>query len=78
MGADFRAMESRSAESNLVHCNTVLSASSVVFRRGVWKIARDEEMVLCGDWKVWASMALTGGTIFLRWRAAELLSISRR
>src|SRR5262249_49752495 len=49
----------------LVHCNTILSASSVVFRRDEYLKAggADESLVLCGDWKMWASMSLSGGTI---------------
>jgi len=49
----------------LVHRNTVLSASSVLFRREVYGRVggADESLVLCGDWKTWASMALTGGKI---------------
>jgi len=62
---DFWADGNEECRTYLVHCNTVLSASSVVFRRGVyWQVGgADESLLLCGDWKTWASMALTGGTI---------------
>jgi len=45
--------------------NTVLNASSVVFRREVYQQVggADESLVYCGDWKTWAAMALTGGKI---------------
>jgi len=49
----------------LVFANTVQSASSVVFRReAYWKAGgADETLRYCGDWKMWASMALLGGQI---------------
>ena len=62
---DFRANGTEECRRFLVHCNTVLSASSVVFRRNsYWDVGgADETLVLCGDWKTWAAMALTGGSI---------------
>jgi len=50
---------------HLVVCNTVFSASSVLFRRKAYLQVggADEKLLLCGDWKTWASMALTGGRI---------------
>jgi glycosyltransferase involved in cell wall biosynthesis len=47
--------------------NTVPNASAVLFRREVYeKVGRvDEKFQLCGDWKLWASMALTGKIIHL-------------
>lgn len=49
----------------LVHCNTVQSASSVLFRKEAYCQVggADEKLVFCGDWKTWASMALAGGGI---------------
>lgn len=49
----------------LIHCNTVLSASSVLFRQeAYWRAGgADESLVLGGDWKMWAAMALTGGRL---------------
>jgi glycosyltransferase involved in cell wall biosynthesis len=63
--ADFCAGGREECRKYLVRRNTVSSASSVLFRRAVyWQMGgADEELVLCGDWKTWASMALTGGTI---------------
>jgi glycosyltransferase involved in cell wall biosynthesis len=62
---DFCSNGKDECRTYLVHCNTVLSASSVVFRRDVyWQVGgADESLVLCGDWKLWCSMAMTGGTI---------------
>jgi glycosyltransferase involved in cell wall biosynthesis len=62
---DFRANGIEECRRYLIHCNTVLSASSVLFRKDVyWRVGgADETLVLCGDWKMWTSMALTGGDI---------------
>jgi glycosyltransferase involved in cell wall biosynthesis len=62
---DFRADGNEECRKYLVFCNTVPSASSVLFRRKVYLQVggADEKLVLCGDWKTWASMALTGGAI---------------
>ncbi len=63
--ADFCADGREECRKYLVQRNTVSSASSVLFRREVyWQVGgADEKLVLCGDWKTWASMALTGGNI---------------
>ncbi len=63
--ADFWADGREECRKYLVQRNTVSSASSVLFRREVyWRAGgADEKLVLCGDWKMWASMALMGGTI---------------
>ena len=63
--ADFRSDGLEECRKYLVRCNTVLSASSVVFRKESYEQAggADESLTLCGDWKTWASMALLGGTI---------------
>jgi len=62
---DFWTDGAEECRKYLVFCNTVLSASSVLFRREVYLQVggADEKLVFCGDWKTWASMALTGGTI---------------
>jgi glycosyltransferase involved in cell wall biosynthesis len=62
---DFRAEGIEEVRNYLIFCNTVLSASSVLFRREVYLQVggADEKLVLCGDWKMWTAMALTGGTI---------------
>ena len=63
--ADFLADGSEECRTYLVRGNTVLNASSVVFRKEVYERVggADESLVYCGDWKLWASMALTGGGI---------------
>jgi glycosyltransferase involved in cell wall biosynthesis len=63
--ADFCADGREECQEYLVHRNTVLSASSVLFRKDVYQRVggADERLVFCGDWKTWASMALTGGRI---------------
>jgi glycosyltransferase involved in cell wall biosynthesis len=64
-GADFSADGREECRRYLVHCNTVQSASSVLFRRETyWRAGgADEDFVLGGDWKTWVSMALVGGRI---------------
>jgi len=63
--ADFCADGLEECGKYLVHRNTISNASSVVFRKAVYERigGADEGLRLCGDWKLWASMALTGGTI---------------
>jgi glycosyltransferase involved in cell wall biosynthesis len=63
--ADFWADGPEECEKYLVQRNTVPSASAVLFRKLVFRQVggADEELVFCGDWKTWASMALVGGGI---------------
>jgi glycosyltransferase involved in cell wall biosynthesis len=63
--ADFWADGREECREFLINRNTILSASSVLFRKDVYQRVggADERLVLCGDWKTWASMALTGGRI---------------
>jgi len=51
----------------LVRSNIVLNASAVVFRKAVYEQVggADESMLLCGDWKLWAAMSLTGKVTYL-------------
>jgi hypothetical protein len=62
---DFAADGPTECRKYLTHCNTVQSASSVVFLRDAyWRSeGADETLTLCGDWKMWVSMAVSGGTI---------------
>ena len=48
--------------TRLVRYNTVPNASAVLFRKEIWDRVggADDSMCLCGDWKVWVSMALEG------------------
>ena len=85
---DFSSDGREECRKYLVHCNTVQSASSVLFRREVyWQVGgADEALVLGGDWKTWASMALAGGTIshlgeplnYCRFHDASVSEKSRR
>lgn len=61
---DFRADAVEECRKNL-RPFAVQNASSIVFRRDVYWLAggADESLRQCGDWKTWAAMALTGGTV---------------
>jgi glycosyltransferase involved in cell wall biosynthesis len=75
-------------EKYLVSRNTIPNASSVVFRKDIYERVggADESLIYCGDWKLWASMALTGGTIayvgqplnYYRWHESGVRSKSQR
>jgi glycosyltransferase involved in cell wall biosynthesis len=62
---DFSADGREECRNYLIFGNTFLNASSVVFRREVyWQVGgADESFGFSGDWKTWAAMALTGGTL---------------
>ena len=47
--------------------NVVTNASAVVFRKSIYDAVggADESFQLCGDWKLWASMALRGRVLHL-------------
>lgn len=51
----------------LIFRNTVPNASAVIFRRAAYEKVggADERLRLCGDWKLWSSMALTGDISYL-------------
>jgi glycosyltransferase involved in cell wall biosynthesis len=51
----------------LIQQNTVPNASGVVFRREIYQRVggADESLRLCGDWKLWAAMALTGKVAYI-------------
>ena len=65
--ADFWADGREECQNYLVQRNTVANASAVLFRREVYEQVggADESLVLCGDWKLWAAMALTGRIAYL-------------
>ncbi len=50
-----------------VEQNIVPNASGVVFRKEIYERVggADESLRLCGDWKLWAAMALTGRMVYL-------------
>ena len=51
----------------LIQRNTVPNASGVVFRREIYERigGADESLCLCGDWKLWAAMALSGKVAYV-------------
>ena len=51
----------------LIQQNTVPNASGVVFRREIYERVggADESLRLCGDWKLWAAMVLTGKVAYV-------------
>ena len=50
-----------------VQTNPVPNASAVVFRKSIYEEVggADEKFRACGDWKLWAAMALTGKIVYL-------------
>lgn len=65
--ADFLADGREECQNYLVQRNTISNASAVLFRREVYVRVggADESLVLCGDWKLWAAMALAGKIAYL-------------
>ncbi len=65
--ADFCVDGHKLCEEHLVHANAVPNASAVVFRRIIFERVggADENFRLCGDWKLWAAMALEGNVTYL-------------
>lgn len=60
--ADYCADGQEECRNYFVRANSVPNASSVVFRKVLYERVggADESLRLRGDWKLWASMALTG------------------
>lgn len=65
--ADFRVDGREECRNYLVQCNTITNTSGVIFRRAIYEKVggADENLRLCGDWKLWAAMALKGKIAFL-------------
>lgn len=65
--ADYCADGSAECRDYMTHCNTVPNASAVLFRKTDYERVggTDEILCLCGDWKLWAAMALTGKVVYL-------------
>jgi GT2 family glycosyltransferase len=65
--ADFVADGVEECRSYFVYANPVPNASAVVFRRACYESVGgpDECLRLCGDWKLWAAMALKGRIAYL-------------
>ena len=60
--ADFRADGREECQNWFVYANSVPNASAVVFRKSVYERVggADERLRVCGDWKLWVSMAFEG------------------
>lgn len=65
--ADFCADGNREFVEYLCQCCVVPNASATVFRRACYLKAggADESFRVCGDWKMWAAMALEGKVAFV-------------
>src|SRR5215469_5385969 len=73
--ADYCADGHAECRNYLVRGNIIPNASAVVFRKSVYERVggADESLRLCGDWKLWASMAMTGKVAYV----AEALNYYR-
>jgi len=51
----------------MTFCNTVPNASAVLFRKAIYECVggADETLCLCGDWKLWVSMAMKGRIAYI-------------
>jgi len=65
--ADFRVDGREECRNYMVHSDTVQNASAVLFRRAAYEQVggADESLRVCGDWKLWASMMLTGDVSYV-------------
>ncbi|MHB8413052.1 MAG: glycosyltransferase family 2 protein [Candidatus Acidiferrales bacterium] len=65
--ADYCADGCDECRNYFVRANSVPNASSVVFQKVLYEYVggADESLHLCGDWKLWASLALTGNVAYL-------------
>ena len=84
--ADHYADGDEESRNYFVFSNPVPNASAVVFRRAIYESigGADESLRLCGDWKLWAAMALTGKVAyvaeplnFFRFHEASVRSTSK-
>lgn len=64
---DFRMDGRELCRSYLAATNVVPNASAVLFRRRTYELVGgpDESLRVCGDWKLWAAMALTGEVAYV-------------
>ena len=65
--ADYCADGREECRNYFVRANSVPNASSVVFRKALYERVggADESLRMRGDWKLWASMALTGKVAYV-------------
>jgi glycosyltransferase involved in cell wall biosynthesis len=64
---DFCEEGREACQSLFLPFNPILNASSVVFRKSAYEQVggADEGLRLCGDWKLWAAMSLTGNIAYV-------------
>jgi glycosyltransferase involved in cell wall biosynthesis len=64
---DFREDGREVCRKYLVRANIVHNASAVLFRKSVYEQlgGADDTMHICGDWKLWAAMALEGSVAYV-------------
>ena len=64
---DFRVDGREECQNWFVRTNPVPNASAVVFRKKIYERVggADESLRLCGDWKLWAAMAMEGRIAYL-------------
>jgi glycosyltransferase involved in cell wall biosynthesis len=64
---DFCVDGREECRNHFVLINPVPNASAVVFRKAIYECVggADESLRLCGDWKLWAAMALMGRIAYL-------------
>jgi glycosyltransferase involved in cell wall biosynthesis len=65
---DFNTDGRDECRNYFVYLNPVFNASSVLFRKGIYERVggADETLRFCGDWKLWAAMALKGRVAHIR------------
>ena len=65
--SDFCSEGYEGCQKSFLFCNPVPNASAAVFRKSAYTEVgcADEQLLICGDWKVWASMALRGRVLYL-------------
>lgn len=83
--SDYVADGREECRNYFTRINPVPNASAVLFRKCVYESVggADETLRLCGDWKLWAAMALTGEVAYLgqplnyfRFHGASMRSIT--
>jgi glycosyltransferase involved in cell wall biosynthesis len=85
--ADYCADGYAECSNYMVRGSAISNASAVLFRKAVYKRVggADESLCLCGDWKLWAAMALTGKVAYVaeplnyfRFHGTSVRSLSRK
>jgi glycosyltransferase involved in cell wall biosynthesis len=64
---DFHVDGREECQTWFVQTNLVPNASAVLFQREIYELVggADESLRLCGDWKLWAAMAMQGSVAYL-------------